>query len=284
MSDIIHIKRIDSVSCFDLSPRFATRSEVHDNWEFIYIDSGMVNYTAGETEGTLRQGELLFHRPGEVHRTVCNGKVSASIFTLIFECHSREVEQFDSKVLAVPESLLSLLRSLIDECCRTYVVSKYPLKVRADAPHGGEQLIRNLTESFLILLMRHRFSAPTSVAVREDKDTQDPAGEICRYLKEHLCERVTLDELAEQFHFGKTHMCVMFKKRMGTSIIDHHIDMKVAEAKRLLREETLTVREISERLGFDSPEYFSRCFMRRVGYSPRSFRGMLITDVKVKRD
>ena len=285
MSDIIHIRCIDAVSCYDLSPTFSTKSEKHDNWEFVYIDSGTVGYVTDSVSGTLRQGELLFHRPGEVHSTVCNGKVSASIFTVIFETSSRAMEYFSCRAIKVPRELTPLLRQLIDECARTYTVSKYPLIKRPDAPRGGEQLIRNLTESFLILLMRERKNVPTSYApsALEVSDCE-LVSDIRRYLSDRISERVTLDMLSEQFHFGKTHMCVMFKKVCGTSILGYHLELKMSEAKRLLREDTLTVREISERLGFESPEYFSRCFKQRIGYSPRDFRGMLITGAKLKRE
>ncbi len=283
MSDIIHVKRIASVSIFDLSPKFRTSLEIHDGYELVYVDSGTINCIIGNDEITIAQGEMLIHHPGEAHITVCNGKKRASIFTVIFECRSKAIKRLCDGTMAVPGHLLPLLCQLIDECQKTYIVSKYPLVRKDDAPIGGEQLVRNLTESFLIFLTRRTVDAPSMAERRQHKSECDLVSEIAEYLREHIHECVTLDELSEVFHFGKTHMCVSFKKRMGTSIINYHLDLKVDEAKRMLREEALTVHEIADKLGFDSPEYFSRCFLKRVGYSPRSFKNMLITCVKEKR-
>ena len=280
MSNLIRVAKIAGVGCYDLSPKYSGKMDKHDDWEFMYIDSGAVNYVTETDSGTLKQGEILFHHPGEMHSTVCGGKNGASMITLVFECHSHAMKYFSRKAMKVPKNLVPILGQMIDECRRTYQHS--PLRVRLDAPKGADQLIRNLLESFLILLMREQMEETDSTFKEGREALSQPTIEICNYLKEHLGERVKLEELAERFHFGKSHMCVMFKKNTGTTIIDYHLDLKVAEAKRMLREETVTIREISERLGFDSPEYFSRCFFQRVGHSPRSFRNMLITGVKPK--
>lgn len=281
MSNFIRVAKITGVGCYDLAPKYSGGDGAHEDWEFMYIDSGSVNYLTETDSGVLKQGEILFHHPGEMHRTTCGGKNGASMITLIFECHSHAMRYFSRRAMKVPKNLMPILRQMIDECRRTYQ-AKQPLQVRVDAPKGAEQLIRNLLESFLILLMREQLEE-SSISLKEGVEgLNQPTIDICNYLKEHIGERVTLEELSERFHFGKSHMCVMFKKSMGTTIIDYHLNLKVAEAKRMLREEATTVREISERLGFDSPEYFSRCFFQRVGHSPRSFRNMLITGVKPK--
>lgn len=282
MSNLICINKIESVNCFDLSPKFATKLENHSNWEFIYVNSGTVTCTSYNTTCTLKQGDIIFRSPNEPHTTVCNGK-SASIFTMMFECRSHAMKAFCKKAMRVPKHLTPLLNMMINECHAVYEISKYPLKTKSDAPNGGEQIIKNLVESFLILLMRdetasaHPLGAPDTAP-----KSNELAASICAYLSDNLCRQVTLDELSSHFHFGKTHMCVTFKKSMGVSIVEYHTNLKISEAKRLLREESTSIREISERLGFESPEYFTRRFLKYTGYSPRSFRNMLITSIKVK--
>lgn len=283
MSDLIHIKRIVSVCSFDLAPSFATESDMHDDWEFMYVDSGQVICTVDDHTQTLHQGDILFHRPGEMHRTVCNGKHSASIFTVIFECRSCTMSAFAGAALTVPDKLMPVLGQISRECISTFNVSVYPLTEREGAPIGGEQVIRNRIEEFLILLLRSVHSVPELGTVSARESSEGLAAEIRRYLEAHLYDRVTIDGLTEEFHFGKTYICQRFKKSVGTSVLDYHIDLKITEAKRLLREERVTVREIADRLGFESAEYFSRCFKKRTGYSPISFRRMLITSAKVKR-
>ena len=279
----LSVDRVKAVNCFDLAPKFVTDKNLHDAWEFVYVDSGRITCHRNGSEILLSQGQMIFHRPYEMHSTVVGGKGSAAIFSVIFECASPAVEYFDGRVLSVPADLVPRLKSLIHECGRAYHVSAYPLLPRADAPVGAEQVICNDLETLLLLLMRQderREPARGVEGVGKNRLTE----EICEYLKEHLRERVTLEMLSETFHFGKVYLCDVFKRNTGSSILSFHLDLKIAEAKRLLRETRMSVWEIAEFLGFESASYFSRIFKKRVGHPPQSFRGMLINSYAVRRE
>ena len=84
------------------------------------------------------------------------------------------------------------------------------------------------------------------------------------------------------FKNSYTSSYILFTTLSGRSPISYYLDLKLNESKRLLREDNITVKQISEKLGFESPEYFSRYFKKRVGHSPRDFRKMLISNVTRK--
>ena len=282
---VVTVDRIISANCFELSPNFIIENDVHEYWEFLYVDSGELCYTEGEISGKLRQGDVVFHSPGRVHSTFCNGKQSASFFNVIFDCSSPLLAQFDKKALRVPRDLTFLLKKLIAECNSNYYTSNYPLKTKEDAPMGGAQLTRLYIEEFLILMLRayeRQESLGTGCFVGNMQNS-DLTEQICAYLAENIYNRVTLKELTEHFHFGKSYLCEQFKNDKGCSVMSYYLDLKLAEAKRLLREDSRPIHEISEQLGFESPEYFSRYFKKRVGHSPRNFRNMLISDASLSR-
>lgn len=283
--ELIRVNSFYTVNFFDLSPIFHTNFHNHDCWELFYVDSGEVNCITESDSRILKSGDVVFHRPGSVHNTVCNGKKSAAIFNVLFYTDSASMEILDGKSLTVPSKLTPTLKNLINECNKTYRVSEHPLKARKRAPLGGAQLSRIYLEELLILIIRemqkdkstHNESAPES-------DTCNPLIEdICKFLSENLNSPVTLSDICERFHFGKSYISEQFKKCKGRSIMSYYLDLKLAEAKRLLREEDLTVMQISEKLGFESPEYFSRYFKKRVGHSPRDFRKMLINNATLKK-
>lgn len=282
---VIGVDGIVSVNCYELAPNFIIENDVHEYWEFLYVDSGEVCYTEGEISGRLRQGDVVFHSPGRIHSTYCNGKQSASFFNVIFDCSSAILARFDKKAFKVPKDLTFLLKKLIAECNNCYYTSTHPLKMKENTPLGGSQLARLYIEEFLILMLR---AYENQEAVEEGKgvgsmQNSDLTEQICAYLSENIYSRVTLKELTEHFHFGKSYLCEQFKNDKGCSVMSYYLDLKLAEAKRLLREDVRPIHEISEQLGFDSPEYFSRYFKKRVGHSPRNFRNMLINDASLSR-
>jgi len=281
---LIQVNRFYTVNFFDLSPIFHTDFHNHDCWELFYVDSGEVNCITESDSRILKAGDVVFHRPGSVHNTLCNGKKSAAIFNILFYIDSPMMEFLCGKSLKVPERLLPTLKNLINECNKTYLVSEHPLKPRKHVPFGGEQLSRIYLEEFLLLIIRElQNDNQTEYYVAENDTDNVLIDDICEFLSENIYNTVTLKDICERFHFGKSYLSEQFKKCKGVSLMSYYLDLKLAEAKRLLREEDLTIGQISDKLCFDSPEYFSRYFKKRVGHSPRDFRKMLINDANLKK-
>ena len=284
---IINIKKIISTNLFDLSPDFITPADKHDCWELVYVNSGVIISSNQLRSVEVSQGQIIFNHPSTTHSSACNHKSGAVIFSMIFDSDSPSVELLDGAILNVPHIATNILKELIDECSRTYNISVYPLSRRADAPFGGEQIIKNYLEAFLLLMIRENgknIKGYERISKKLPETRKSSLSEeICEYLKAHVCDRVTLDILSEHFHFGKVYLCDVFKKNVGCTIITYHTDLKISEAKRLLRETDATVTEIADILGFESQSYFTRCFKARVGYPPQSFRKMLVTNAATKK-
>lgn len=278
------VQKIVSVSCFDLAPSFATGEEIHDSWEFVYVDRGEVTCVACGSKNKLSQGDIIFHSPRETHLTICNGKESASIFSVIFDTRG-DMSFFDGKLTKSPKKLASLLKNLISECERAFVISEYPLKKRSDTSFGSERLALLYLEEFLLLLMRcERKERGSDEFIYTNKVSNGGISEkIAEYLENHLYDSLNLKNVVENFHFGKSYLCKKFKERFGISIINYHLSLKITEAKRLLRESSALICEISKTLSFENPEYFSRYFKKITGHSPREFRRALINDASLKK-
>lgn len=281
---ILSVKEVISANLFDLAPDFITPADKHKFWELVYVNNGTIISEAEGKSRELEQGQMVFNRPDSVHSTRCNGKHGAVIFSIIFDCDWESMSLFDRKMMDVPKEAAHLLKEIIDECGKTYNISIQPLTKRYDAPFGGEQIILNYLEAFLLKIIRSESEiGEPRKAGGEVSGSHELSWAICRYLEEHLCEKVTLDMLSAEFHFGKVYLCDVFKKNIGSTIITYHTDLKIGEAKRLLRESDAPITEIADKLGFESASYFTRCFKSRVGYPPQSFRKMLVTNAALKR-
>ena len=284
MSSLIKIESFYTVNFFDLSPAFNTTVHNHNDWEMLYVDSGEVNCVTGGEVRLLKQGEVMFHQPNATHSTVCNGKNAASIFNVHFITSSYAMEFFKGRSFTVAPKAAEALKRLIDECNATYCVSEHPMFLRSNAPFGGEQMSILLLEEFLILLIRDSESdVSISGVVSNQLGSSPQIEEMCEYLRANVYGKISLSDLTQKFHFSKSFLCEQFKRATGLSPIGYYLDLKLIEAKRLLREDALTVTEISEKLCFESPEYFSRYFKKRVGHSPRDFRKMLINDASLRK-
>lgn len=95
---------------------------------------------------------------------------------------------------------------------------------------------------------------------------------IKEYLLSDLQKNYTLDDIAEKFNYSKSYLHTKFKKRTGYSIIVFLNLKKVQKACEYLIYTDLSIKEISFKVGFDDPLYFSRIFKKYMGKSPRKYK------------
>lgn len=272
----INVTELITILCYDLAPNFRTEGERHDFWEMVCVDRGELRYRSEDAVRVLRSGEIVFHKPNEFHNIECDGVHSASVFIITFQCSSPAMKFFCGRSIKATGNILALVKRLSSECANNFCVSEYPLKALENSPYGGQQLIKIYLEELLIQIIRNEDKKNSKAASHRITSNEGLAEKISEYLSKNIYEKVTLDGICEEFHYGKSRLCELFKRVYGKTIIQYYTTLKVMEAKRLLFENSLTVSEISELLGFESPEYFSRVFRRYAGMSPQSFRGTII--------
>lgn len=109
-----------------------------------------------------------------------------------------------------------------------------------------------------------------SMAGRHPEDKDDYR--LRAALAARVYEKFNLDRLAEELHLSKSQIIRSFKALYGTTPYDYFISLKIDTAKILLRDTTMKVKEIADRLSVSDEHYFSAMFRDRVGVSPREYR------------
>ena len=64
----------------------------------------------------------------------------------------------------------------------------------------------------------------------------------------------------------------IFKEEIGENFIDYITNIRIERAKKLLRDKTLSIKEICMEVGYKDPNYFSRLFKKSVGFTPTEYR------------
>jgi AraC-like DNA-binding protein len=85
----------------------------------------------------------------------------------------------------------------------------------------------------------------------------------------------SLAELAGVAKVSVAHYSSLFRRQTGFSPIDFVIRLRVKHACRLLDTTTLSIGMVGDRTGYEDPYYFTRCFRRVMGLSPRAYRRVL---------
>ena len=95
----IEILGFNAIYYFEFGKNFSHPPERHDFWEMVYVDSGEIDAVVADGVGrALSQGQLIFHRPGEIHAHLSNNKVPNSMLVLAFTSESPSMDFFDKRV------------------------------------------------------------------------------------------------------------------------------------------------------------------------------------------
>ena len=116
---------------------------------------------------------------------------------------------------------------------------------------------------------------------KKETNSQNRIQSIHKYVTENYTERILLDNICFIFGTNKTTLCHDFKSEYNTTILNYINELKIKEAKALLRENKLSVTEISEKLGFNSIHYFSRLFKKITGHSPKEYTNSIRSKLDV---
>lgn len=266
------IDGIYTVHYFEYTKDFAYSGELHDFWEIVYADKKSVVITAGAQELTLEAGQMYIHKPNEFHKIRCDGTRAANSVILSFDCFCPELMSIAGIVINCSTEEKKLMGLIISEAANAFSTplgTPYTrmLEKSQSGDFGCEQMIQLYMEQLLILLIRgNKRSIPQK---NDANSTLLPR--ICEYLENNVEKRLSFSDIVKAFSVSGSVIKRLFKDNMNCGIMEHFSRLKVDAAKQMIRENELNFTEISEKLGFNTPQYFTTVFRRISGMSPSEY-------------
>ena len=92
------------------------------------------------------------------------------------------------------------------------------------------------------------------------------------WLQTMLSESVTIDKMATKAHLGQRTFLRRFQKATGLTPTEYVQHLKVQKARELLEFTTLSIKEISWRVGYEDTGFFRKTFEKFVGLRPVDYR------------
>lgn len=109
-------------------------------------------------------------------------------------------------------------------------------------------------------------------SVREGKAHASTIRAILGYIEASLPGSISLKDISSVFFMSEGHLCRLFKKEMGVSIMAYVKRQRMLMAARLLRDSDESVSAVARRVGIDDPNYFCRAFKKEMGMPPSEYR------------
>ena len=280
----LEIKGFNSIYYFEFGKNFSHSPEKHDFWEMVYVDNGRINAISNGIGCILKRGQAIFHEPSVIHAHVSDKHVANNMVVVSFTTHSKSMRFLRGKTFTLDKTAKSLLSFFLREAKNVLgeIPNDYENKEKLSfqsSVFGAQQLLQSYFTEFLIRLIRSESSLGEEIPA--NKETRDIATNsmnelITQYLTDNIYSNLTLKDLCNHFLIGKTQICKIFNETTGQSPMSYYQKLKIAEAKKLLREKNYSVTEISDMLGYSSIHTFSRAFKKAAGFSPTAYSASVL--------
>lgn len=95
---------------------------------------------------------------------------------------------------------------------------------------------------------------------------------VLEWIKINLNRKISLEVVAEAFRFNKRYFSRLFKAKMGVTVNQYILTLKLHKAKDLFIQSELSIKEIAFLIGFTDEKYFMKLFKIHEQMTPTEFR------------
>ncbi len=253
--------------------------ETHNFWECVYVLSGEVNVAADERIYTMKQGELIFHKPLELHKFHVSNPAGASLLIFSFSAEGPLTDWFRNKVFSLTASQKELLRSLLayaEEKLHLLAKNSPDINLKDNRELNYYLQPINLIPEYaqVVCSCFHQLflSLTEDGTVSEESSSPDALlfKEAISYMNANLSGQPAISEIARHCNVSDATLKRLFDKHAGISVHKYFLTLKINASIKLL-ESGASVTNTADQLGFTSQSYFSKTFKRIVGISPTQY-------------
>lgn len=242
---------------------FRERKEGADEFILIYCVEGIGNIEINGQKFQLRPNHFFIIPPDIPHCYKADENDPWSIYWVHFsgsdarQLHDRYQQNRDSGSVHIPfqESRIDFFEHIVNILEKGY--SKNNLEY-------VNITLWQLLSSFIYSDFFRKFGQQT----KESNLINDAID----YMQDSIEESITVKELAQHVNYSVSYFHSIFKEKTGFSPIHYFNQLKIQKACQYLSFTDLSVKEISHKLGFKDPFYFSRLFKKLMSLSPSKYR------------
>jgi len=264
------------------------RTTIDDHWDMYHAHPGMEFIFVHEGNGIViidqniypfGPGTLIFAQPFQLHRIKAELNASEvyvrSKFLFEPSLIGKYIDPFDSLRRFYQHlwqgRLTSQVINLQDEANEfSVILDLFSSRQTDGTPEAVEEFA--LFISLFFRFLKYRWHQQEDAGKVPQLRAVHHAEEIMRWVDSNFSEEFSLSALAQDLHLSPHHISHLFHKATGSSITDYLISRRLREACWVLSTTSLSVQEISNRVGMTNVSYFCQLFKRHFGTTPAHYR------------
>ncbi|MBD3919867.1 response regulator [Paenibacillus sp. PR3] len=175
--------------------------------------------------------------------------------------------------MTLPELINIFVTQVVMRCasvCKTLGGDSDSLLKQSSLLAHGE-LNGNLQESTAALIA-FCLKCQSTVSELHGKQAVGTLAKVFDFVRQHFKATFTIKEISERFYINPVYLGQSFTRKYGKGILEFVHDLRIEEAKKLLKESNDASSAIAEVLGYCSYQHFLKQFEKRLGMKPSDYR------------
>ena len=268
----INTNRVSSINNVEVE-----RKALHEDIEIKCFYEGSSVLMVGTQTVTASAGDILVVNPYEFHATVDpgtdenKGKYHLIMVPLDYFGESADLDL--RNLLLVKHKAFE---TLFKNDARLSRILRRVAKEYDEKGAAYRVAIKGLLmEFFAILLRKGLKNSGTSLIKSEAFRSYKLIEPALRKIRDNYAENITVEQLAELCQVSKHYFCRVFKSVTGKTSMEYLRDYRMSVSKALIASTDKSITQIAELCGFESANYFCRCYKQDYGCSPSRYRKII---------
>lgn len=120
--------------------------------------------------------------------------------------------------------------------------------------------------------VEHIMQAARNVTTKKHEFSNSVIEKSKEYIQNNYRKDISLEDLSREVDMSTYYFSKLFKETTGSNFIEYLTNLRIDNAKKLLLQGELSMKEICAEVGYTDPNYFSRIFKKCVGSTPTEFK------------
>jgi len=230
------------------------QTTVHRFFEIAYIIDGSGNIKINNKNYSVAANDIILLPPNTYHQEETGIDELLILYTGFLINGSTKLKVNPGLIKHGDFQLINCFRSIIWEINHQY--------------EERDGCISNYLQLIMTYIFRYFNNARKSPAAGDNNIITD----AITYFNEHFQETINVNILSKRYNLNKNYFSNIFKKKTGFPPVKYINEIRIDVAKKMLLNKKLTIKTISDMIGFQDPYYFSRIFKKITGIAPQQFR------------
>lgn len=236
-------------------------------WTILFCLSGASEFSVNLSQFSVKFGDAIVMIPGSIIEFK-SASPDLKFFTIAFS-----TEYYDTTSNIVPHMqavpVISLGNEKIKECLDIYfAIEKH---IHNGLGNYGKNIIKGYVDTLLSILI----SQWQNKYVISPRRMNRPAMIFQEYLqlvRENYSTKRLVSEYADMMCITPKYLSKVIKGQSGKNASEFIDEMVILEAKALLKHSKYSIKQVSEKLNFPNPSFFSKFFKAKFGMQPSAYR------------